>query len=74
MFYESEIAKENIRSGMLRNSRMFVDEIGNEDSVLGNAIKNVKGGISIAQNISEQYNKIAQWCGFSEASKPFFKK
>ncbi|PEB20796.1 hypothetical protein COO05_31215 [Bacillus toyonensis] len=69
----AESKEDIIKTGVLRKFNRFMDEIESPDSVLGKTIKNIKGGISIAQDIAEQYNKIAQWCGFPVVPKPFLK-
>ena len=34
----------------------------------------MKKGVSIAQDIAEQYNKLAQWVGLPQVPTPFLKK
>ncbi|WP_320524094.1 COR domain-containing protein [Bacillus thuringiensis] len=69
----AESKEDVIKSGGLRKFNRFMDEVENPDSTLGKTIKSIKGGISIVQDIAEQYNKIAQWCGFPVVPKPFLK-
>ncbi|MFE4076980.1 COR domain-containing protein [Peribacillus sp. YIM B13477] len=65
--------EEIIQSGFLRKFNRFMDEVENPDTLLGKTVKNIKGGISITQDIADQYNKIAQWFGLPVVPKPFLK-
>jgi internalin A len=69
----AESKEQIIRSGALQKFNRFLNEIGNEDSSLGQTIKNMKYGISIVQDIAGKYNKIAEWCGFPVIPSPFLK-
>ena len=51
--------------------RMDLDD---ENSNLHKTVKGIKRGVSIAQDIAQGYNDIAQWCGLPQVPKPFLKK
>lgn len=66
--------KEVKKKGIVRKLRRIVEDLGDEDSTIHKAIEGVKNGVSIAQDIAEQYNKVAQWLGLPQVPKPFLKK
>gem|GEM_PF-3107211 len=64
---------EVIASGALRKIPRFLENLNDESSKLGKALKNVKAGISIVQDVAERYNSIAEWCGMPVVPKVFLK-
>lgn len=63
-----------IRSGVLKKFNRFMQEIQDEESLLSKTILSIKHGVSIAQDIADKYNKIAEWCGMPIVPKLFLKK
>jgi hypothetical protein len=49
----------------------FLTDLGDEDTKLGKAVRGVKDGVRIAQDIAKTYNGIAQWCGLPQVPRPF---
>ncbi|NMI06740.1 GTP-binding protein [Paenibacillus sp. SZ31] len=71
----SAMSKEEIiRSGGLKKFNRFMQEVQDEESLLGKTIKNIKYGTSIAQDIADKYNSIAEWCGLPVVPKLFLNK
>ena len=66
--------KEVKKKGIVRKLRRIVEDLGDEDSTIHKTIEGVKNGVSIAQDIAEQYNKVTQWLGLPQVPKPFLKK
>lgn len=62
------------KKGTLNRIRRVIDELGDENSSLHSAVKKVKNGISVVQDIAGYYNDIAQWVGLPQVPKPFLKK
>lgn len=54
--------------------KQIVEALYDEESTLHKAVKGIKKGISVAQDIAEGYNSIAQWAGLPQVPKPFLKK
>ena len=65
---DPEEAKE---SGVLNRIKRMLDELGEEDSALNKAIKGVKHGVSIAQDVGKMYNRVAQWVGAPQVPDVF---
>ena len=51
----------------------FIKKMDNGNSRIGKAIKTVEDGVGYAQDIAEQYNKIAEWCGIPVVPRLFLK-
>ncbi|PKF90054.1 hypothetical protein CW306_00510 [Bacillus sp. BA3] len=62
------------RSGALPKINRFLEELQDDNSLLGKTVINIKYGSSIAQDIASKYNSIAEWCGFPTVPKLFLKK
>ncbi len=62
------------RSGLTNKLRRVVEAFEDKKSTLSKTVQGVKNGISIAQDIAEGYNKIAQWCALPQVPTPFLKK
>lgn len=71
---DAETKEEIIRSGVLKKFDRFMQEVQDEESLLGKTIKNIKYGFSIAQDIADKYNTIAEWCGIPVVPRLFLKK
>ena len=71
---ECQTPKEVRKKGIAKRLQRFTEELVDEKSNLHKAVKGVKNGISIAQDIAKSYNDIAQWCGLPQVPKPFLKK
>jgi hypothetical protein len=54
---------------MLKNLKKY--ELSYEKSTLNKAVKGIKNGVSIAQEIGKGYNDIAQWVGLPQIPRPF---
>ena len=61
------------KKGIAGRLGRLVKEFEDEDSKLHKTVKGIKNGISIAQDIAEGYNDIAQWAGLPQVPKPFLK-
>jgi GTPase SAR1 family protein len=61
-------------SGMFSRIKRWVDNLGDEKSSLHKTVEGMKYGISLAQDIAQGYNDIAQWAGLPQVPKPFLKK
>jgi internalin A len=70
----AESKEEIVRSGVLKKFNRFIQEMQDEESLLGQTIKNIKHGASIAQDIADKYNSVAEWCGIPVVPKLFLKK
>lgn len=70
----AESKEEIVRSGALRRINRFIQEIQDEETLLGKTVKNIKHGVSIAQDLADKYNTIAEWCGIPVVPKLFMKK
>jgi len=62
------------KKGFINKMQRFFKNLENENTNLHRAVKIVKNGVSIAQDIAKGYNEIAQWVGFPQVPKPFLKK
>jgi len=62
------------KTGILSRISRMMNEFNDENSSFHSAIKKVKNGISIAQDIAKTYNDIAQWAGLPQVPTPFLKK
>jgi len=60
--------------GFVNKLKRIIKDLGDENSNLHKTVKGIKHGISIAQDIAQGYNDIAQWCGLPQVPKPFLKK
>ncbi len=60
-------------SGMTGRLKRLLDELNDNESKLNKTVAGVKSGISIAQDIAQGYNGIAQWLGLPQVPKPFLK-
>ena len=58
----------------LYNPIYLIENLGDEDSKLHKSIEGMKRGVSIAQDVAANYNKVAQWIGWPQVPKPFLKK
>ena len=57
-------SKEEVkRKGIAQKLRRIVEDLGDDKSSLGKAVKGIRNGVKIAQDIGKGYNKIAQWVG-----------
>ncbi len=61
------------KSGITGRLGRLLNNLNNKESSLGKAVKGVKDGVSIAQDIAQGYNGIAQWLGLPQVPKPFLK-
>ncbi|MBE0662296.1 MAG: hypothetical protein IH597_07500 [Bacteroidales bacterium] len=67
--------KEEIREkGIAQRLKRIVEGMGDEKSRLHKTVKGIGKGISIAQDIAKEYNKIAQWLALPQVPTPFLKK
>ena len=61
------------KSGALNKIKRFLQKADDTGTSVGKAVQKVKDGVSMAQDIAEHYNSIAQWCGLAQVPKPFLK-
>lgn len=66
--------KEIKRKGLMNKVKRILNDLENKNSSLHKSIKGVKEGVSIAQDLAEGYNKVAEWAGLPKVPKPFLKK
>ncbi|MEK3761305.1 COR domain-containing protein [Paenibacillus sp. FSL P4-0338] len=69
-----ESKEEIVRSGALGRFNRFMQELQDDNSLLGKTIRNFRHGVSIAQDVADKYNSIAEWCGMPIVPKLFLKK
>ena len=62
------------KSGVGKRVARLLEDMGDKNSTLSKVIAGTKNGVSIAQDLAEQYNGIAQWAGLPQVPKPFLKK
>ncbi len=68
-------SKEEVKKkGTHNRLRRLIQDLGDKASKLHKTVKGIKDGISIAQDIAQGYNDIAQWAGLPQVPKPFLKK
>jgi len=70
----AESKEEIIKSGALRKFNRFMQELQDEESLLGKTIRNIKHGVSMSQDLADKYNKVAEWCGMPVVPKLFLNK
>ena len=63
--------KEFERKGIANRLKRVMKELEDENSTFHKAVKGVRLGVKIAQEIAERYNDIAQWVGWPQVPKPF---
>jgi GTPase SAR1 family protein len=59
------------KTGILNRIKRLANELTDEKSNLHKAVKGIKNGIKISQDIASGYNDIAQWVGLPQVPKPF---
>jgi len=62
------------KKGLANPLRRLVETLGDENSGLNTAVRGIKNGIGIAQDIANGYNGIAQWLGLPQVPNVFLKK
>jgi GTPase SAR1 family protein len=62
------------RKGIANRLKRLVEDLGDDKSSLGKAVKGIEHGVGIAQDIAKGYNNIAQWMGLPQVPAPFLKK
>ena len=62
------------KKGIINKLKRIINELEDENSTLYKTIRGIKNGISIAKDIANGYNDIAQWCGLPQVPKLFLKK
>lgn len=67
-------AEEVKNSAAMSKLKCFLEGVGKTGSRTGKALKGLRDGIKIGQDLAEFYNSIAQWCGLPQVPKPFLKK
>lgn len=70
---DAKTKDEIIKSGVLNKVKRFLMEMQDTKSELGKAVRGIKYGVKIAQDIGEKYNSIAEWCGLPVIPKVFLK-
>ena len=71
---QTKSPEEAAKSPAMSKFRRFIQDLGDEKSSLGKAVKGIKNGVRIGQELAGYYNDIAQWCGLPQVPKPFLKK
>jgi Cdc6-like AAA superfamily ATPase len=71
---QSENKDEIKKKGIANRLKRIIDEFSDEKSTLNKAVKGVKNGVSIAQDIGKGYNDVAQWLGLPQIPRPFLGK
>ena len=67
-------SKEEVKKkGIANRLGCLLKGLEDEDSKLHKTVKGIKNGISIAQDIANGYNDIAQWAGLPQVPTPFLK-
>jgi hypothetical protein len=62
------------KAGVMNKLKRFFDEANDTGTTLGKTVGKIKGGYKILQDLAEQYNKIAQWCGLPQVPSVFVAK
>ncbi len=62
------------KKGFVNKLIRIAEALEDKNSKLYKAVKGIKNGISIAQDIAKGYNSIAQWCGLPQVPKPLLGK
>jgi GTPase SAR1 family protein len=62
------------KKGIANRLKRIIDEFSNGESTLNKAVKGIKNGVSIAQDIGKGYNDVAQWLGLPQIPRPFLGK
>jgi len=71
---ENSTSKEEVKKkGIANRLKRLVAALENEDSRLHKTVKGIKNGVTIAQDIANGYNDLAQWAGLPQVPKPFLK-
>ena len=72
---KEDTSKEEVRKkGFINRLKRIVKDLGDEGSDLHKTVSGIRHGVSIAQDIAAEYNKIAQWLALPQVPKPFLKK
>ncbi len=58
-------------TGITNRLQRLLGELNDEQSNLHQAVKGIKHGIGIAQDIGKGYNQLAQWVGLPQVPEPF---
>ncbi|HAP62400.1 MAG TPA: hypothetical protein DCR93_23850 [Cytophagales bacterium] len=66
---DQEKAKIKMGKGLYR----FLNKVNEEGTKLNKLVKGLNDGVSIAQDIAQQYNQIADWTGLPQVPKAFLK-
>ncbi len=67
--------KEDVKKkGITNRLRRLIDDLENKGSRLHKTVKGIKNGISVAQDIAQGYNDLAQWVGLPQVPEPFLRK
>ncbi len=61
------------KSGIANILERLSNDLNSEESGLHKAVKGIKNGVSIGQDIAKGYNSIAQWLGLPQVPTPFLK-
>ena len=68
-------SKEEVKKkGVFQKLGRILKDLGDKDSTLHKTVEGIKHGVSIAQDVAKQYNKVAQWVGLPVVPEPFLKK
>lgn len=64
---------EIVKTGALNKVKRFLQEVQDTESEFGKVVRGIKYGVTIAQEIGEKYNNIAEWCGLPVIPKVLLK-
>jgi len=59
------------KSGIPNRLKRWLDNASDTSLTLYKAVKSIKNGVDIVQDIAKGYNDIAQWAGLPQVPKPF---
>lgn len=71
---EAETKEDLQKGGWLNKIRRFIDNSRDETTPLGKTVRDIKSGVSIAQDIAKQYNAVAEWLMLPQVPSIFLKK
>lgn len=70
-FPETTNQKDIRRKGVIKKLKRILEELNDDLSDFHQTIKSMKHGISIAQDIANEYNRIADWLSLSTVEIPY---
>ncbi|MDR8391780.1 hypothetical protein NC796_11540 [Aliifodinibius sp. S!AR15-10] len=67
-------SKDDVKPGFLERIKTFIEKAQEPDSSYNKALKTVKNGYNILQDIASGYNSVAEWFALPQVPRLFLKK